>query len=336
MNEAAMNWLIRPLQRSDADAVVRLIGQCYGQTYIKEYYDPGYINRLNDEGILMSIVAIAENGEVAGHTALARKPDSTIAEVAMSLVAPQYRGNGVFSHLVCYIHTIRETLRQRCVMGICIRSVVHHPYAQRAAGKQGFRDCGLLLANYQIVSFEGFPPAPAQRTTTLLAYLETGAEKQSPVYPPNRHREMIDRLLGNIGLNAEKLIPDMPEEALTGTAPPLIHFHVGKNTGYADIYILSYGAGVVAEVEERLSAFWSQGVEAVFLYLDMRDPLTYYLAPEFKKIGFFFAGILPQTITGTALILQYLRNVKLIYEAFHVASKTGRELLSYIEAMHKS
>jgi len=47
-------------------------------------------------------------------------------------------------------------------------------------------------------------------------------------------------------------------------------------------------------------------------------------------MGFFFAGILPRTRIGDALILQFLNNVDLDYDKITVVSDAAKEILNYI------
>ena len=48
-------------------------------------------------------------------------------------------------------------------------------------------------------------------------------------------------------------------------------------------------------------------------------------------MGFFFAGILPESRIGDALILQYLNNVRLEYDKIQLLSDISKELLNYIK-----
>jgi serine/threonine-protein kinase RsbW len=47
-------------------------------------------------------------------------------------------------------------------------------------------------------------------------------------------------------------------------------------------------------------------------------------------MGFFFAGVLPQTLIGDALVLQYLNNVAFDYDKLNLYQDFTREILEYI------
>ena len=71
---------------------------------------------------------------------------------------------------------------------------------------------------------------------------------------------------------------------------------------------------------------------AIHIKLSLENPATPALVPEIENMGFFFCGILPMTVIGDTLILQYLNNIKVDYSNIHIFSETGKELLTYIRS----
>jgi serine/threonine-protein kinase RsbW len=70
----------------------------------------------------------------------------------------------------------------------------------------------------------------------------------------------------------------------------------------------------------------------VNLFLPLEDPKTGVLTAEMERLGFFFAGILPETSLGDVLILQYLNNVGLDYSKIQTYSPIAQDILAYIQA----
>ncbi len=98
----------------------------------------------------------------------------------------------------------------------------------------------------------------------------------------------------------------------------------------AEMYLVSYGADAVKQVRIMLRGFCLRQIAAINLFLSLKDPLTYFMATEFEKMGFFFAGILPESQIGDALILQYMNNVDMNYSKILLVSDVSKELLDYI------
>ena len=69
------------------------------------------------------------------------------------------------------------------------------------------------------------------------------------------------------------------------------------------------------------------------IYLDLRlsDRFAMAQCPEMEKMGFFFAGILPETAPdGDVLRLQFLNKLELDLDQVVLVSDLGRELMQYI------
>ena len=53
-------------------------------------------------------------------------------------------------------------------------------------------------------------------------------------------------------------------------------------------------------------------------------------------LGFFFGGILPGASVGEALVLQYLNNVAIDYDAIKLHTEASREILAYVKLQDSS
>ena len=63
------------------------------------------------------------------------------------------------------------------------------------------------------------------------------------------------------------------------------------------------------------------------------DPLTPHFCTQFEKLGFFFGGVLPGSLQdGDALIMQYLNNVLVDYDAIQLESDIANKILDHIRA----
>jgi serine/threonine-protein kinase RsbW len=87
---------------------------------------------------------------------------------------------------------------------------------------------------------------------------------------------------------------------------------------------------VIREVRKTLHDLCVKQTATVELLLSLEEPFTYFAVSEFEKMGFFFAGILPGSRIGDALILQYLNNMDIDYGGICVSSETAASLLAYI------
>ncbi len=88
---------IGPLRREQAIEVCRCIYDAYRYTYVNEHlYYPDRVVALNESGDMVSAVASAPDGEVAGHAALVFPEDShEVADLAVVATKAKFRGQSV-------------------------------------------------------------------------------------------------------------------------------------------------------------------------------------------------------------------------------------------------
>ena len=102
---------------------------------------------------------------------------------------------------------------------------------------------------------------------------------------------------------------------------------------FARMVIERSGTDIVSQIQTALKELLIQKFEIIQLYLDLSDSSTARLTGALEDLGFFFAGLLPKGFArGDGLLLQYLNNVPLDYDAINVESQVARELLAYIKS----
>ena len=88
------------MRPEEAVQVAQLIYRTYGMTYFnKDVYYPERIAVHNSRGDVISVVAVGEDGRVAGHCALERGVDGPVAEVGQAAVDPTHRGRGLLDRM---------------------------------------------------------------------------------------------------------------------------------------------------------------------------------------------------------------------------------------------
>src|SRR4051812_13131414 len=83
---------VRRFRPEDANGVPRLVQAVYGDSYYPPVlYDPEQVARLNENGKLVSVVAVNAALDLIGHYALELFPLAAVAEASDAIVAPGYR-----------------------------------------------------------------------------------------------------------------------------------------------------------------------------------------------------------------------------------------------------
>lgn len=319
---------IRLMKPSECVEVSRLFYRAYGYSYgIDSIYYPDRFAQLHTDGLIVSVVAVVDGDKIAGHVALVRDHlDQRIAEAAMAVVHPDYRGQGFQSTM---ISALVEEGRKIGLAGIFSKAVTNHPYAQKAGIKAGFRRCalavGLIPADR---SFKGIQTELSQRESVLYGFLPIENPSGIVAYAPLHHKPFIEKIFGFVGLTRTFVDvednPDAQEETSS------IKTTIVPSYNRAIIEIHRYGHDVVAGIKQVLKELRFKKIEQITFYLNLGDPMAALYCKEFEKLGFFVAGVLPFYHEGDALILQYLNNVSIDYSRIHAVTGPAQEILSYI------
>ncbi|MCG8295762.1 GNAT family N-acetyltransferase [Pseudomonas entomophila] len=134
---------VRGFEEHDAAQVSALFSRVYGEDYFyPEIYLPSVICHHNRTQRWQSVVALLGD-QIVGHALLWRSSeDERRAELAMIVVDPQARGQGVATRLGR--HLCDKARRQHMAV-LTIKMVASHVWTQRLGAALGFQATGLLL-----------------------------------------------------------------------------------------------------------------------------------------------------------------------------------------------
>jgi len=324
-----LNYSVRRMEPAEAIEISRCAYKSHGYTFFDEHiYYPDRIVELNRFGKMISAVAVTEGGVFMGHAALVYPYDGAeIAELTFVFVNVEYRGQGCMNRLCEFLFTLPL---ERKLSGVYAYAVANHVMTQKVMARYGFHDCGILLATSpETWHFKGISDDRSQRISVVLSYKYLEPPKPRTIYAPAEHAAMIERLYRILGAEhrCEVPLPDLvdlePEQSVIDA-----EIYASENCG--EIHVVRCGSDVVKEVRRTLRDLCLKHVAMITLLVSLDNPVTAAMTPEFQKMGFFFAGILPCHKVGDALILQYLNNVPFDYGKVLTHTDVAKELLEYI------
>ncbi len=322
-----LDFEIRPMRAAEAVQVSRLAFLVYGETYFHPaIYFPEQINQLNSQGKMRSWVAVTPAGEVTSHTALLRaEPRAVVAEMAIGMTKPVYRGHGCLEKLADAVLAAAPGIGLEALYSTVVTS---HPYSQQAARKHGFRESALLVAEIPHIWLRAIDESEGQRGTFLLMIHWLGASRQRVICAPPAHARMIGRLCDWLGLDYSHC---------PGSAPPvegrtLMHTVLDQDYQVARITVEQYGPDFLDALRAQLRSLLCHETKAIRLSLPLDHPVTAILAPVAETLGFFFCGIGPTAAGGIHLLLQHLGGILYDYTKLKMATDEGRALLEYVRA----
>ena len=139
-----INFTVRPMRPDEALDVARCAYSAYGYSFIVDgAYDAKAIRELNQNGQLVSMVAVTEEGDVMGHASMALDDDPLCGAWGRAFVRKRYRRRGCLKELAI---GLMQEAQARNLQWVVADAVCSHQYSQRAVIGFCFEPCCLVLA----------------------------------------------------------------------------------------------------------------------------------------------------------------------------------------------
>lgn len=325
----ACSHQIRLAVPDDAESIARLAFRAHGYVLFNEQiYYPARVREMLERREMVSVVAETAGGVLVAHSALeASEPGARAEELNYGFVDRRFQGCGIMGELTA---ALLENATERGVHFVTASAVTNHVKTQRIARAAGLKEAALLLAlssASQHWSKDG--GAEPERITDIVFIKMLGEAVNAPLYVPEKHRAMVERIKDNIGYEG-------PNARAESQAIPQQHsrFCAKSNfkEGWVSIRVLEYGRDICDQARSHLKLFCAQGIPAITIQLPLKSPLTYFIGDEIEKEGFFFAGIYPGPDARWHLLLQYLNRSEPDYDAIQLYTPFARDLLAYVHA----
>ncbi len=318
---------VRRFRPADAAGVARAFYLTYGYAYdLAAVYDPARLVALNEKGSYLSIVAVAADGEVVGHYALAREGDEPVADAAGAVVVPAHRGRDLLNRL-------RDRAENEAIAlglaGYYSEPVTDHPRTQLSSESFGAKACGITLgeAPRGFVARHMELSTTTQRQSCMLYVKALRPREPRTIHPPPRHRAMIAAIYDQLGL------PVAMGEPATPSARGTFHTGIVCGDAFGTIAVESVGAEtcqLACQAAEDLRALRRLG--AIYASLPLEDPGTPALCDALESRGFFFAGVGPWMLGGRDALRLQMTLTPIDLSALVVVGEFGRVLLEYIRS----
>lgn len=321
----AQDYTIRLLAPEDAIRVAQLMFRVYGYSYSNEdFYYPERLTHDLETGTQVSVVAVADNGELVGHVGVIRPNCGPLAELGQLAVSPAHRGQGLRRRMGDRLQA--EILRLGLV-GLYAEAVTIHTISQEASESRGLHVAGIQLLDWQ-ARFKQLrdlePETSPQRESLVFYFKYLAPPAPALVCAPSRHREILAKIYHNLEAPVDFIFPS----GRLGHGQVAVHYD--RDTGVGHIQVNRIGIDTLPEIEQaRRDLCDLVGAPVVALDLPLAQGAAPHLADAAEAVGFFFSGVRPHTAPdGDCLRLQFLQ-AEPDLTRLHLTSPFARELLAY-------
>lgn len=325
--KTAFTFYVRRLKPDESLFISQLAYYAYRVSYIydKIYY-PDYVKKLNEEGEMLSIVAVnSDTEEIIGHVAAIKHEISGLPEMGVAFVNPHYRGGGCLQQTSEYLINLLKTKKN---IATIVHAVTTHPFSQKAAYKLNFRETAVYISRATPLLMNEIKEVKLIRESMLLMLLLLHNEDIKQIYVPIHHSKMITEIYANIGQKIEILYAE--HETLNENDEAIVEVST-DSYGCGFIIVKQYGLNIISLVHKTLKSLCINRIESIYLYLPLTSPKVNKYCSEFEKAEFFFGGITHHVNGQHFLMLQYLNNQQYDYESLHVFSDFAKILVNYIQ-----
>ena len=315
---------VRDAQVEDAEPIAQLLYGNYALSYVHpDFYRPRWLREELLTGRVLSSVAV-HGTDIVGHHALLLSADAPVAETAVAVVAPAYRGLGVFGRLG--EHTLARA-RARGLRALYGRAVTVHPYSQRAEIAHGYHETALCLA----LSPGTMTPRGARtladgarRTALMISFLPLQRAPRR-VSLPQRYRDRLLETYARLGLETRAPEPGP-------RSPGVIGIEREPEAAAAALTIGGWDEGLAGQVTDKVRTLLAEHLDVIYADLDLEattDPDSAVQA--LRDLGFSYAGLrLHGPGNHDHLRLQRLNSTDVELDQISTASPAGHELVRFV------
>ena len=304
--------------------MVACFRRCYGDTYpAGDFYDVERLQQRIDSGSLRSVVAIAEDGALVGHTGLTvRHPGANAIEAGNTVVDPACRSQGLLGRLA-------KALTELCT-GERYVAYLHYPTTaheimQKASVRGGGVETGVMLDYIPAeTEYRGIDQATGRLAATVV-YQPFSAAPARDLWLPADYVDLASELYRHAGLERSLRIPNDHVEAQYTTARVTLN----AKRGLLNVHVTGAGNDLAHVVADARAAH-----RCALMHVDlcMDDAGIGRAAATLRRAGFFFCALLPEFAHTDVLRLQRLQQPSPTSLAPALANPLARRLLDRMRA----
>ena len=314
---------IRPLKVTDIPQLIDCVKRCYGDSYpFHEMYDPVVLQKMVDDKLMHSVVAIHADGHLIGHCALTFDSDNnTSPEAGKMIVDPDFRGH----HIAEEMAKVRiDIAKQLDLVGFWTDCVTNHPYSQDEMIAFGAQETGILLGASPSREMAGLQNFADTRMSFLSCYLPL-KENINTIYLPENHFDFVNDLTQKV--NVKRRIETSNS---LGSGKSAYSITVNPATQMANFKVQHIGEDFSAAISAELTKLESQNLAFTMLNLPISQEAAAVAFSELEDMGFFWGAWLPNySAQGDVIRLQKLHESINVDEII-CARAQGEEIKKYV------
>lgn len=288
-----------PFQPGDAEQVVRLFVEVYGDDYpIRRVYDPQQLIEAAGSDSYLPFVARSETGQVISYAALCRSaPYRGIYELVQGIVSSDFRGAGIGRTMFEYVEHLLTTLPgAETYFG---ESVCNHLHSQKACAHIKSIDTGLELDLMPGAVYAKDTPDTGR--IAVLDSFRSFVSKPHRIYLPERYEEIVRYLYD--GFDDQRTLSLSTAKIPSGQRT-ILSVKQHSEIGVVRLAVTEAGEDLIQQLDAVLGECAGQAVKVIQLWLKSSQPWIGEAVELVRERGFYFGGIFPRWFDDDGIMLQ--------------------------------
>ncbi len=323
--------------KADTEEAVQLSKWVYrtcGYDFLSDLlYYPERIRNLLQSKLMVSCVGKTGDGELVSHLCLLRQnKNDMIGEIREALVDPRARNNGLFKFMLRHLVNWGKKFG---LYGLVTKATTDAPYIQQGALSVNARETGLQLYSlpaslplHQAAGIRTVGEEGRQRQSIVLFYQPLSPSPERLVFAPQRHRKIMEEIYNQSHLVRHFASPKEHPKALADYSE--LELRGKPDWQESHIRVYEVGRDFTTIVRHHLITALKKDVKSVIADLPLSNALCPAAVEVLERMGFFFAGIIPEVLDGDMLRLQYVHDGAFDRNNIMLVSDFAKALYSYI------
>ena len=299
----------REFEEKDADAIVNLICEEYGEKYQnKNMYDKNFIIQSYKDGKIIFQVAELSDGKIVGCLNMQKNfPRDNYANMGTGIVSKNFRQYHLFQPLIRFV--MEEIYNRREVSAICAYLVMYHEITEKLIDRLGLTPCGLvpqkvLVANSQ----NSYAKGKNLKYTSVFAVTKVLQNDAGKIYLPVEHKNFAEKIYSSLKVHREIISYKIN---LKGESK--IFLEDFPEQKYSAIYVDEPGADLAEKIFEIENAR-QDNLQTFNIFLNISDEKAVAAYELLRGLGYFFAGFKPLGGTREVMILHNPKKVEINFD----------------------
>ncbi|AKF24202.1 hypothetical protein YH65_01415 [Sulfurovum lithotrophicum] len=277
---------IREYREGDEEGIARLIFKNYGYSYIKDlFYYPRKVFESHGKKFY-SIVAQREE-RIIGHFALVLVPESTIAEIGVAVVDPEFQGRGIMNQMLKLVLQKARKINLDAVFG---EAIMFHIYSQKANLRHGFSETALMLGKVPVdTTIVNNELAMKHRRGSVLVGYYFLNTKNKNLFFPAVYKKKIEQTYRNAAVPFEKA----KKKKEKTTDHIFLSYTFDPPTNVAKIRVDRYGKDFKQKFIILLNQLKAKHCDMIYADISLEGiPQIDKVINIMNKRGFFYSGVM--------------------------------------------